>query len=177
MLSHGFIGFWGKKNFQLGLGLSSNIYNFDNLFFFLLLYVLLLFYKRFFFIFLNFSFSIRDPIRDQIRDLESPILILSTQETVKSAESYIMEAKRLEIVNKIEAKRASNATRERNVNTLLLGVYKRRPKTKKTKTLFLMPAEAQKVKNDDVNDGRISDASHLKPKLYQLIPFSDVLRS
>ena len=30
--------------------------------------------------------------------------------------------------------------------------------------------------DDDVNDGRISDASHLKPKLYQLIPFSDVLR-
>ena len=151
LVSRGFIGFWGKKNFQLGLGLSSNIYNFDNLFFFLLLYVLLLFYKRFFFIFLNFSFSIRDPIRDQIRDLESPILILSTQETVKSAESYIMEAKRLEIVNKIEAKRASNATRERNVSTLLLGVYKRRPKTKKTKTLFLMPAEAQKVKKPSQN--------------------------
>ena len=113
--------------------------------------MLLLFYKRFFFIFLNFSFSIRDPIRDQIRNLESPILILSTQETVKSAESYIMEAKRLEIVNKIEAKRASNATRERNVSTLLLGVYKRRPKTKKTKTLFLMPAEAQKVKKPSQN--------------------------
>ena len=64
--------------------------------------LLLLFYKRFylliFFIFQNFSFSIRDPIPDQIRDLvsdpirSSPILILSTEEAVKFAERYLMKA-------------------------------------------------------------------------------------
>ena len=41
-----------------------------------------------------------------------------TREKVKFAERYIMEAKKAWVVNKIEVKRASNATRELNVNTL-----------------------------------------------------------
>ena len=42
-----------------------------------------------------------------------------TREALKFAERYFMEAKRLEIINKKEAKRASNATRE---HTTLVGV-------------------------------------------------------